>query len=218
MNATDSPLTLVLGTRNKKKGREIALLIAPPWEHNPRLARLAARTLDEWPDLPEVVEDEPTFAGNARKKASETARALGLWTVADDSGLAVDALGGAPGVLSARYAGGHGDDEANNRLVLANMAEVPDDRRGAAFVCTLALADPTGAIRLEAEGRCRGLLTRGPRGAEGFGYDPLFLIPEYHRTFGELSPLVKSQLSHRARAFARLRSGLDRLIATGAWS
>jgi XTP/dITP diphosphohydrolase len=218
MSADSAPLTIVLGTRNRKKGREIALLIAPPWEHHPRLARLAARTLDEWPDLPEVVEDEPTFAGNARKKASETARALGLWTVADDSGLAVDALGGAPGVLSARYAGGHGDDEANNRLVLANMAEVPDDRRAAAFVCTLALADPTGAIRLEAEGQCRGRLTREPRGAGGFGYDPLFLIPEYHRTFGELSPLVKSQLSHRARAFAKLRAGLDRLIATGAFS
>lgn len=215
MTADSTPLTIVLGTRNKKKGREIALLIAPPWEHHPRLARLAARTLDDRPDLPEVVEDEPTFAGNARKKASETAKALGLWTVADDSGLAVDILDGAPGVLSARYAGGHGDDEANNRLVLANMAEVPDERRGAAFVCTLALADPTGAVVLEAEGLCRGRLTREPRGAGGFGYDPLFLIPEYHRTFGELSPLVKSQLSHRARAFARLRMGLDRLIATG---
>ena len=217
MSADAPPLTIVIGTRNTKKGREIALLIAPPWEHHPRLARLAARTLDEWPDLPEVVEDEPTFAGNARKKASETAKALGLWTVADDSGLAVDALDGAPGVLSARYAGGHGDDEANNRLVLANMADVPEGRRGAAFVCTLALADPTGAIRLEAEGLCRGRLTREARGAGGFGYDPLFLIPEYHRTFGELSPLVKSQLSHRARAFARFRVGLDRLIATGAF-
>jgi XTP/dITP diphosphohydrolase len=214
---TASP-TIVLGTRNKKKGREVALLIAPPWEDHPRLARLVSRTLDDWPDLPEVVEDAPDFAGNARKKASETARALGLWVVADDSGLAVDALGGAPGVLSARYAGEHGDDEANNRLVLANMADVPEEKRGAAFVCTLALADPTGAIRLETEGRCRGRLTREPRGQGGFGYDPLFLIPEYHRTFGELSPLVKSQLSHRARAFAHLRVGLDRLIATGAFS
>ncbi len=209
------PLTIVLGTRNKRKGREIATLIAPPWEKHPRLARLVARTLDEWPDLPEIVEDSGTFAGNARKKASETARALGLWVVADDSGLSVDALGGAPGVDSAIYAGTHGDDEANNSLLLANMAEVPEERRGAAFVCTLALADPTGAIRLEAEGRCRGRLTRGPVGEHGFGYDPLFLIPEYHRTFGELSPLVKAQLSHRARAFARLRAGLDRLITAG---
>jgi XTP/dITP diphosphohydrolase len=209
------PPTIVLGTRNKKKGREIATLIAPPWEPHPRLARLVARTLDEWPDLPEVIEDTGTFAGNARKKAGETARALGLWVVADDSGLAVDALGGAPGVDSAIYAGTHGDDEANNRLLLANMADVPDERRGAAFVCTLALADPSGAIRLEAEGRCRGRLIREPRGDHGFGYDPLFLIPEYHRTFGELSPLVKAQLSHRSRAFGHLRGGLDRLIATG---
>ena len=211
----DAPIPIVLGTRNKKKGREIALLIAPPWEHHPRLARLAARTLDEWPELPEVVEDDPTFAGNARKKASETAQALGLWAVADDSGLAVDALGGSPGVLSARYAGGHGDDDANNRLVLERMDGMPDDRRGAAFVCTLALADPSGTIRLESEGICRGRLTRELRGTGGFGYDPLFLIPEYHKTFGELSPLVKSQLSHRARAFARFRVGLDRLIAAG---
>ena len=207
--------SLVVGTRNRKKGREIAGLIAPPWEDHPRLATISIRTLDDWPDLPDVVEDAETFAGNARKKATETARSLGLWVVADDSGLAVDALGGAPGVYSARYAGVHGDDDANNRLVLERMAAVPDESRGAAFVCALALADPTGTICLEAEGACRGRLTREPRGSGGFGYDPLFLIPEYGRTFGELSPLVKSQLSHRARAFARLRPGLDRLIATG---
>jgi XTP/dITP diphosphohydrolase len=215
MPPENAPIPIVLGTRNVKKGREIALLIAPPWEPQPRLARLAARTLDGWPDLPDVVEDAPTFAANARKKASETAQALGLWVVADDSGLTVDALDGEPGVLSARYAGTHGDDLANNRLVLERMSDVPDDRRGAAFVCTLALADPTGAIRLESEGHCRGRLTREPRGSGGFGYDPLFLIPEYHRTFGELTPLVKSQLSHRARAFAHFRNGLDRLIVTG---
>jgi XTP/dITP diphosphohydrolase len=215
LSADIAAIPIVLGSRNPKKGREIALLIAPAWETNPRLARLAIQTLDAWPELPDVVEDEPTFAGNARKKASETACALGRWVVADDSGLAVDALDGAPGVFSARYAGVHGDDEANNRLVLSRIEDVSDDHRGAAFVCTLALADPSGAIRLEAEGRCRGRLTREPRGQGGFGYDPLFLIPEYHRTFGELSPLVKSQLSHRARAFARFRPGLDRLIATG---
>ena len=133
--------------------------------------------------------------------------------LADDSGLAVDALGRAPGVFSARYAGEHGDDEANNRKVLDALADVPDDRRGAAFVCALALADPSGTIRLEADGACRGRITRSPAGPDGFGYDPLFLIPEYHKTFGELSPLVKNQLSHRARAFAHLRPELDRLIS-----
>ncbi len=213
----DEPIALVLGTRNAKKRRELAELIAPPWEANPRLARLAIRTLDEFPEAGDVVEDAVTFAGNARKKAVETARALGLWVLADDSGLTVDALAGAPGILSARYAGVHGDDEANNRKVLDALAEVPDERRGAAFVCALALADPLGQVRLEAEGACRGRLTRAPRGTGGFGYDPLFLIPECHKTFGELSGPVKQQLSHRARAFGRLRPALDRLIASGAF-
>jgi XTP/dITP diphosphohydrolase len=140
---------------------------------------------------------------------------LGQWIVADDSGLAVDALDGAPGVFSARYAGEPSDDDANNRKLLAAISELPDERRGAAFHCALALADPSGAIRLEAQGSCRGRLTREPRGTRGFGYDPLFLILEYHQTFGELSALVKHQLSHRARAFARLRSGIDRMISLG---
>ncbi|HEX8201418.1 MAG TPA: non-canonical purine NTP pyrophosphatase [Isosphaeraceae bacterium] len=209
------PIPLILATRNRKKGEEMIWLLAPPWEPNPRLARLRARTLAEHPEVPEVVEDAETFAGNARKKAVEAARALGIWAVADDSGLAVDALGGAPGVLSARYAGRHGDDEANNRKLLEALAGVPDDRRGAAFVCALALADPSGAIRGEVQASCRGRITPEPRGAGGFGYDPLFLIPEYHQTFGQLSALVKHQLSHRARAFARLRPDLERLIAAG---
>ena len=210
-----NPPTLVLGTRNAKKRREMAELIAPPWEPNPRLGRLAVRSLDELDSAFDVVEDADTFAGNARKKASETAKALGRWVLADDSGLAVDALGGAPGVFSARYAGRHGDDAANNRKLLDELSNVPDDRRGAAFVCALAVADPTGAVRLEAAGSCRGRITHEPRGPHGFGYDPLFLIPEYHRTFGELSALVKHQLSHRARAFAHLRPALDRLMALG---
>jgi XTP/dITP diphosphohydrolase len=214
MTRTDA-IPLVLGTRNAKKGLELAELIAPPWERNPRLARLAIRTLGEVDQALEVVEDADTFAGNARKKASEIARALRTWVVADDSGLTVDALEGRPGVYSARYAGAHGDDDENNRKVLDELADVPDERRGAAFVCALALADPSGMIRLESAGSCRGLITRAPRGRLGFGYDPLFLIPEYHKTFGELSPLVKSQLSHRSRAFARLRPELDRMIARG---
>jgi XTP/dITP diphosphohydrolase len=212
---TDGQINLILGTRNRKKGRELAELIAPGWEPSSWMSRLNVRTLDDFPGAPEVVEDAPTFAGNARKKASETARALGRWVLADDSGLAVDALGGAPGVLSARFAGAHGDDEANNRKVLDALVNVPDDRRGAAFVCTLALADPNGAIRVETEAACRGRIIHAPRGPNGFGYDPLFLIPEYHKTFGELSPLVKHQLSHRARAFARLRPAIERLIVMG---
>ena len=209
-------VVLVLGSRNRKKCKEMAELIAPPWEASRSLERLSIRSVDDFGEAaPEVIEDADTFAGNARKKASELARALAVWVVADDSGLTVDALGGAPGVFSARYAGEPTNDDANNRKVLDALAETPDDRRGAAFRCSLALADPTGTIRLEAEGVCRGQLTRDARGKEGFGYDPLFLIREYHKTFGELSPLVKHQLSHRARAFAALRRGLERMIAKG---
>jgi XTP/dITP diphosphohydrolase len=211
-----TPIDLVLATRNAKKKEEMARLVAPPWEPEPGLARLRLRTLDTFKGVPEVIEDADTFAGNARKKAAEVARALRSWVLADDSGLAVDALGGAPGVHSARFAGAHGDDEANNRKLLDALIDVPDAGRGAAFVCALALADPEGTIRLEAAGACRGRITREPRGPGGFGYDPLFLIPEYHRTFGELAPLTKHQLSHRSRAFAHLRPGLARLIAEGA--
>jgi XTP/dITP diphosphohydrolase len=204
--------TLVLGSRNRKKCREMAELILPPWEPNPRLSRLKAVTLDDFPDAPEVDESADTFAGNARKKASELAVALGRWVLADDSGLAVDALNGAPGVLSARYAGKPCDDAANNRKLVEALKDVTEDRRGAAFRCALAVSDPSGAIRLEAEGACRGRILRELRGEHGFGYDPLFLILEYHKTFGELSPLVKHQLSHRSRAFAHIRPGVERLL------
>ena len=207
--------SLVIATRNRAKGAEMSALIRPGWESNPRLDRLTVRSLADFPELPEVVEDAETFAGNARKKAVETARALGVWVVADDSGLAVDALGGAPGVLSARYAGDH-DDEANNRKLLNELADVPDDRRGAAYVCALTLVDPTGAVVAEVQAACRGRIVREPRGEGGFGYDPLFLIPEYHRTFGELGTLAKHQLSHRARAFARLRPALERIVGDSA--
>jgi XTP/dITP diphosphohydrolase len=193
----------------------MAELLAPPWEPSPPWARLEIRPLEDFPLAPEIVEDADTFAGNARKKASELARATAHWVVADDSGLTVDALGGAPGVLSARYAGEPCDDAANNRKLLEAVCDVPDERRGAAFRCALALAAPDGVVRLEAEGACRGRLARGLRGSGGFGYDPLFLIAEYHKTFGELSPLVKHQLSHRARAFGHLRRGLLGMIASG---
>ncbi|MFO0888415.1 MAG: RdgB/HAM1 family non-canonical purine NTP pyrophosphatase [Isosphaeraceae bacterium] len=208
------PLILVLGSRNRKKCSEMATLIRPPWEHTRILDRLQIRSIDEFPGTPDVHEDADTFSGNARKKASELARALGHWVLADDSGLAVDALRGAPGVLSARYAGEPCDDRANNLKLLEALQNVAEERRGAAFRCALAVSDPSGQIRLEADGACRGRILREPRGSLGFGYDPLFLIPEYHRTFGELSSLVKHQLSHRSRAFAHLRSGLNALLVS----
>jgi XTP/dITP diphosphohydrolase len=205
-------LLIVIGSRNAKKSREMHELIAPPWEPDPILSRLCVRSLQDYPEAPTVVEDAPTFSANARKKAAELALALREWVLADDSGLTVDALGGQPGVQSARYAGEPCDDEANNRKLLTALEGIPDALRTAAFCCSLALAEPSGTIRLEAEGVCRGRITERPRGNHGFGYDPLFLIPEYHRTFGELTSLVKHHLSHRARAFAALRPGLKRLI------
>jgi XTP/dITP diphosphohydrolase len=196
-------VVLVLGTRNRKKREEIEEILGA--------LGIALQDLSRWPDAPEVVEDCPTFEGNARKKASELARALHHWVLGEDSGLVVPALNGRPGVYSARYAGKQGDDEANNDRLLAELRPLPDDRRSAYYVCTAALADPQGEVQSVAEGRCHGIILKERRGSGGFGYDPLFLIPEYHRTFGELSPRVKHALSHRARALAQLRPVLRRL-------
>ncbi len=188
---------LVIGSRNLKKSEEIIEILGD--------LGIDLRDLTSWPDAPEVVEDGATFADNARKKAVELARHLGQWVLGEDSGLVVPGLNGRPGVRSARYAGKHGDDAANNARLLAELAPLPDDRRAAYYVCTVALADPSGEVQTVVEGRCHGVITRELRGSGGFGYDPLFLIPEYHRTFGELSPRVKQALSHRARALAQLR-------------
>ena len=200
--------TLVLGSRNPKKSAEMAALLAP---HGINVVSVA-----EFKDVPEPIEDGRTFADNAAKKARETAQHLRCWTLAEDSGLMVDALGGAPGVYSARYSSEGATDERNNAKLMEELAGVPDERRGAQYVCNAALADLDGTIRLQVEATCRGRITTEPRGTNGFGYDPYFLIPEYHRTFGELSPLVKQQLSHRARAFARLIPRLVRLLTSPA--
>jgi XTP/dITP diphosphohydrolase len=197
-------MILVLGTRNRKKKQEMEEILGD--------LGLDLRDLNSWPGAPEVVEDGRTFEANARKKASELGRFLHHWVIGEDSGLVVPALNGRPGVFSARYAGKHGDDNANNDRLLAELAPLPDDRRPAYYVCNAALANPEGEICAVAEGRCHGIITRELHGTEGFGYDPLFLIPEYHRTFGELSPRVKHALSHRARALAQLRPALRRLL------
>jgi XTP/dITP diphosphohydrolase len=190
------PAQIVIGSRNQKKIGEIAELLAP---HG-----IAVVGVDSFPHVPEVVEEGDSFAANAAKKASETAIALQQWVIAEDSGLCVDALKGAPGIHSARYAGTQGDDAANNDKLLAELADVPTEKRTAYYVCSAALADPTGAIRATSEGRCHGRILRELHGENGFGYDPLFLVPEYHQTFGELSPAVKRHISHRAKAFERL--------------
>ncbi len=196
---------LVLGTRNRKKREEIVDILGD--------LPLELGDLSQWPEAPEVDEDGETFEANARKKAVVLSRALGQWVLGEDSGLVVPALNGRPGVYSARYAGKQGDDEANNDLLLAELARLPDDRRDAYYVCTAVLADPKGEVQAVTEGRCHGVIIKERRGTGGFGYDPLFLIPEFHRTFGELSPRVKHALSHRARALAQLRPALRRLLA-----
>ncbi len=195
---------LVLGTRNTKKRRELEEILAG--------LGIELRDLTTYPQAPEVEEDGTTFEENARKKAVVLARALGEWVLGEDSGLVVPALKGRPGVYSARYAGKQGDDEANNDRLLAELAPLGEDARAAYYVCTAALADPTGEVRAVVEGRCHGVIIHERRGTGGFGYDPLFLIPEYHRTFGELSPRVKHALSHRGRALAQLGPILRKLL------
>src|SRR5947209_2291791 len=150
---------LVLGTRNRKKCEEIVEILGD--------LGLELRDLTHFPDAPEVVEDGATFEANARKKAVELARALHHWVLGEDSGLVVPALNGRPGVYSARYAGKQGDDAGNNARLLAELAPLPDDRRAAYYVCTAALADPTGAVRAVAEGRCHGVIVREARGQGG---------------------------------------------------
>ena len=162
-------------------------------------------------DLPDVVEDADTFAGNATKKALEVSRITGLPALADDSGLEVDALDGAPGVHSARYAGDAHDDIANNKKLLAMLDGVPADRRTARFRAVLALADwagPLGEQVILADGTCEGTILDAPRGTGGFGYDPLFFAPELGQTFAEAGIGTKSQHSHRARAMHAMRPQL----------
>ena len=192
---------VVLATRNAAKLRELARILEPS---------VALAGLDEFPGAPDVPETGATFEENALLKARAIARHTGLPAVADDSGLSVDALGGMPGVLSARWAGGHGDDRANLELVLAQVAHVPDTRLGARFVCAAALALPPegpaeGALReWVVTGQVEGRLIRAPRGSGGFGYDPIFLPHGFRQTTAEMTPEAKDAISHRGRAFRAL--------------
>jgi XTP/dITP diphosphohydrolase len=210
MIPADSRPILVLGTANRKKGQELAELLCAEG--------LELKTLAEFAEAIRVVEDGRTFAENAALKACQQARHLHRWVVADDSGLVVDALGGEPGVASARYCGPHATDASNNRLLLEKLAGVPPAGRAARFVCHMTLADPSGTIRGESEASCRGRILQAPEGTGGFGYDPLFEIVEYHRSFGALSPLAKSCLSHRARAARAILPRLIELVDSGQWS
>ncbi len=197
---------LVVGTRNAGKLAEIRRLLADfPVE---------AASLDAWPDAPEVEEDGDTFEANACKKALETARAIGEWVAADDSGLEVDALGGAPGVRSARYAGDPKDDEANIAKLLQELRGTPPEERGARFRCVVALASPA-RVELVAEGACEGRIVEPPRGSNGFGYDPVFFYEPLGKTFAELSPEEKNAVSHRGRALVEFRRRLQERFGVG---
>ena len=195
---------LVLGTHNAKKLIELRLLLPED--------QFKLTSLSEIPAAIDVEETADTFAANAALKATQQAKHLGRWVLAEDSGLTVDALDGKPGVLSARYAGTHGDDEANNEKLLRELEGLPDHERAAQFNCYLCLSDPSGQVRLQEHGKCAGRIATQRTGKSGFGYDPLFIIREYHRTFGELDLTVKRAISHRSRALRALIPRLWRLV------
>ncbi len=203
-------MRLLLASSNAKKRAELELLLAPLGVEVVAPAALGG--------LPEVEEDQPTFALNAAKKALSAARARGLWSLADDSGLEVQYLNGAPGVLSARYAGEPADDASNNQKLLRMLAGVANERRGARFVCALALARPDATLALQVAGEARGRILHAPRGTGDFGYDPLFLFTEpgfaqTGRSFAELTSAKKSAVSHRGRALRTLVERLPGLLA-----
>jgi XTP/dITP diphosphohydrolase len=210
MAMADAAYPLVIGTTNTAKGRELAELLAP---HG-----FVVKTLKDFPPQADVEEHGATFAENARTKASEYARRMNAWVLADDSGLEVAALDGRPGVYSARYAGEGAGDAANNALLLKELGDLPPAKRGARYYCHVAVADPRGEIRAESADTCSGRIRTAPAGSGGFGYDPLFEIVELHQTFGELGPHVKAALSHRGRAMRAIVPKLAGLAASGAWN
>ncbi len=191
---------IVIATRNKGKLREIQDILSPlGWK---------ILSLNDFPEIPPIQEDGATFAENAEKKAREVARRTGKLTLADDSGLMVDALQGRPGVISSRYAGENATDEMRYRKILSEMAAIPEEKRGAAFICVLALVSSDGDLEI-LEGQLRGRIAFAPRGTNGFGYDPIFLLPDLGKTVAEIALELKNQISHRAEALRKLKSILS---------
>jgi XTP/dITP diphosphohydrolase len=203
------PRLLILGTRNRKKLGELIELFAPQG--------FQLQSLADFPEAIEIDESGETFAANAALKATIQARHLRRWVLGEDSGLCVDFLGGAPGVYSARFSGPEATDAKNNALLLEKLRDAPPEKRTAHYVCHAALSDPAGAIRAESEDYCRGRILPAAAGSGGFGYDPLFEVIEWHQTFGELSPPVKSVLSHRARAIRTILPQMVALVRDGKW-
>lgn len=186
---------LAVATGNKGKLKEIKRLMAE--------VGIEVVGLESFPELPPIVEDGDTFAANARKKAETLARFSGRPALADDSGLEVDVIDGLPGVHSARYAGDHATDAENNRKLLAALADIPTPERQGAFRCVMAYCLPDGTCNLF-EGRVGGRILEAPRGEGGFGYDPLFLVPEYGKTMAELPLDIKNRISHRGQALRKV--------------
>ncbi|MCX7817395.1 MAG: XTP/dITP diphosphatase [Syntrophales bacterium] len=198
-------MTIVLASRNEGKIKEIGFMLAD--------LQVTVKSLRDYPDCPEIQEDGCTFYENALKKGLTVARYTREWVLADDSGLEVDALGGAPGVLSARFAGEGAKDEDNNRKLLEALRGVPFDKRGATFRCILVFIHPNGEHKTF-EGRWRGVIAEEPRGNGGFGYDPLFYIPELGLTAAELPLEKKNRLSHRAQAVKQFKKYLQSFLKT----
>jgi len=190
---------LLVATGNAGKVRELAALLEG--------SGISLRSMKDFPQVQPVLEDGETFAQNAMKKAKSACEATGIPVIADDSGLSVDAIGGRPGVYSARYAGEGCSDGDNNRKLLGELSGIGLEHRTAAFHCVIALCLPDGHCRTF-DGELKGVITEAPVGCDGFGYDPLFLVPEYGMTLAELPLEVKNRISHRGRAFAALREYL----------
>jgi XTP/dITP diphosphohydrolase len=187
---------IVLATKNRHKGEELTALLGD--------LAIRIRTLAEFPGAPDVVENGETCEANAIKKATEIARATGLPALADDTGLEVDALGGRPGVYAARYAGDGATYEDNCRKLLKELSGVPRDRRSARFITVAAIAMPGGGVQVT-RGVLEGRISEEPAGEQGFGYDPVFFVPELEKTLAELTLTEKNRVSHRAKAFAHVR-------------
>jgi len=192
---------IVLATRNKGKTREIKALL--------KEFPIDIKNLDDFGPIPDVIEDGKTFDDNAYKKAAFTAKILGYPAMADDSGLCVEALDGAPGVYSARYAGENATDADNVKKMLTDLDGI--ENRNAAFQCVISIAVPTGAA-LTYEGECKGILTKEPMGDNGFGYDPLFFYPDFNKTFAQLTLEEKGQVSHRGKALKEIANEVDKII------
>lgn len=192
---------LIVASRNKGKVGEIkALLTGLPFK---------ITSLLDYPQIPDVVEDGKTYRANALKKAREVALHTGQWTMADDSGIEVKVLGNAPGIYSSRFAGEGASEQQRNKKLFQMLQGVPLWRRQARYRCVIALVDGKGQELGVAQGTCSGFITIKERGKNGFGFDPLFLLKRYHKTFGELDPSIKAKISHRARALKKFRLLLE---------